>query len=159
MQASPFDEVELFRAIANSGARVLLIGRRALVALGLPVMTTDYDFWTVADEAGALNDAMRAVEMHPDKTPEQARQVGKYVLEGDDSTADVFVARSMATQDGVSVLFDDLWTRRNYVKIADDVSVAIPCLDDLILTKQFGNRPRDADDIRLLKWLKSRTAP
>jgi hypothetical protein len=159
VQASPFDEVEFFRAIANSGARVLMIGRRALVALGLPVMTTDYDFWTLADEAAALNDAVRTVEMYPNKTPEQARQVGKYVLEGDNNTADVFVAKSIATQAGVSVFFEDLWVRRNYVKIATDVAIAIPSLDDLILTKQFGNRPRDADDIRLLQWLKTRTAP
>jgi hypothetical protein len=34
--AAAFDEEELFAAIARSGARALLIGRRALVALVLP---------------------------------------------------------------------------------------------------------------------------
>ena len=39
MQGSEFDEGEFFRAIAASGSRALLIGRRALVALGIPVLT------------------------------------------------------------------------------------------------------------------------
>ncbi|HXH25541.1 MAG TPA: hypothetical protein VNI78_09850 [Vicinamibacterales bacterium] len=41
MEPPRFDEVEFFRAIADSGARALLIGRRALVLLGLPVLTAD----------------------------------------------------------------------------------------------------------------------
>jgi hypothetical protein len=33
-------------------------------------------------------------------------------------------------------------------------TVALPSIDDLILTKQFGARPRDLEDIRLLTILK-----
>jgi hypothetical protein len=44
MEGTEFDEIEFFRRIGESGARALLIGRRALVALGLPVLTADYDF-------------------------------------------------------------------------------------------------------------------
>ncbi len=39
MTDNRFDEVAFFKAIAESGARALLIGRRALVLLGLPVLT------------------------------------------------------------------------------------------------------------------------
>ncbi len=42
MESDTFDEEELFSAILRSGARALLIGRRALVALGIPVLTADY---------------------------------------------------------------------------------------------------------------------
>ena len=45
MTTAGFDEIAMFRAIAESGARALLIGRQALIALGMPVMTADYDFW------------------------------------------------------------------------------------------------------------------
>jgi hypothetical protein len=45
MRGSAFDELSFFSAIEASGARALLIGRRALVVLGLPVLTADYDFW------------------------------------------------------------------------------------------------------------------
>jgi hypothetical protein len=41
VQGSEFDEAAFSQAIARSGARALLIGRRALVALGLPVLTAD----------------------------------------------------------------------------------------------------------------------
>jgi len=37
VQGSEFDERAFFRALGQSGARVLLIGRRALIALGIPV--------------------------------------------------------------------------------------------------------------------------
>jgi hypothetical protein len=38
VQADVFDEADFFGAMARSGARVLLIGRRALIAHGLPVL-------------------------------------------------------------------------------------------------------------------------
>ena len=44
MEAADFDEIAFLRSIQASGARALLIGRRALVLLGLPVLTADYDF-------------------------------------------------------------------------------------------------------------------
>lgn len=39
MESTAFDELAFFRAIARSGTRALLIGRRALVVLGFPVLT------------------------------------------------------------------------------------------------------------------------
>ena len=59
VQASEFDEAEFFRAIAASGTRALLIGRRALVALGIPVLTADYDFWIHIDDITAFNAAIK----------------------------------------------------------------------------------------------------
>lgn len=152
MQATPFDEVAFFRAIANSGARALLIGRRALIALGLPVMTRDYDYWLPADDAELLNAALAPLELYPTRSPEEARQNGRYVIEGDEHV-DVLVARAVGTIDGELVSFDDVWARRVYLQIADDVSIAIPSVEDLIRTKKFGARPRDADDIRWLQHL------
>ena len=154
MQASQFDEIAFFRAIADSGARALLIGRRALIALGLPVMTRDYDYWLPADDAHLLNDALRPLDLFPTRSPEEARRNGRYVIEGDEHV-DVMVARAVGTIDGVMVAFDDVWQRRVYLPIAEDVSIAIPSIEDLILTKKFGARPRDADDIR---WLETRRA-
>ena len=42
MRGSEFDELQFFEAIQSSRARALLIGRRALVLIGLPVLTADY---------------------------------------------------------------------------------------------------------------------
>jgi hypothetical protein len=153
MRASAFDEAEFFRAIQASGARAILIGRRALVLLGLPVLTADYDFWIAIDDAEAFNRALGAFELQPTHTPESARRRGRYTLENDERI-DVIVARSVSTVDGQSVAFDDLWSRRQHVMAAPGVPIVIPSIDDLILTKRFASRPRDAEDIRLLRALK-----
>jgi hypothetical protein len=52
------------------------------------------------------------------------------------------------------VYFAEVWDRRVSQSLASGVSVALPCIDDLISTKRFGARPRDADDIRWLQRLR-----
>ena len=52
-----FDEEAFFAAVASSGARALLVGRRALVALGLALLTHDYDFWIHIDDIERFNSA------------------------------------------------------------------------------------------------------
>jgi hypothetical protein len=153
VQGSEFDEAEFFRAIAGSGARALLIGRRALVALGLPVLTADYDFWLHIEDIAVFNTAVEPQGLAPSRTPDEARGRGRYVLENAERV-DVLVARSVPTVDGVRVAFDEIWTRRLGLEIAPGVTIAVPALDDLILTKRFGGRPKDLEDIRLLETLR-----
>ena len=153
MEAEEFDELALFRAIEGAGIRCVLIGRRALVMLGLGVLTGDYDLWIDANDAERLNLGLASLQLHPTRSPEDARKVGRYSLEGE-ARIDVLLARAVSTVDGVPVRFDDVWNRRETLPLADGVSVAIPSLDDLIATKRFAARPKDADDIRLLTLLK-----
>jgi hypothetical protein len=54
------------------------------------------------------------------------------------------------------VEFEAVWDKRRIVAISDGVVVALPAIDDLILTKQFAARPKDLEDIRLLDALRSR---
>ena len=75
------DEGAFFRAIADSGARAVLIGRRALIALGIPVLTADYDFWVHVDDIEAFNAAIEPFGMSPSHAPAEARKRGRYVLE------------------------------------------------------------------------------
>nr|UXE44645.1 hypothetical protein Hi04_10k_c2877_00013 [uncultured bacterium] len=152
---SPTEEAALFRAIAGSGARALLIGRQALIALGLPVMTADYDLWAHSDDVAALNAAVAPLDLHPNRAPDAARAAGRYVLEND-VHVDVLVARAVSTVDGVRVAFDDIWVRRQAIEVAPGVSIHLPSIDDLIATKRFGARPKDIEDIRLLERLKAR---
>jgi hypothetical protein len=152
VEPSAFDEIQFFRAVARSGVRALLIGRRALVFLGLPVLTADYDFWIGIDDIEAFNAAAAAFDLRPSRAADEARRRGRYVLENDEHI-DVLVARSVTTVDGHVVEFDALWTRRQIIAL-DDVSVYVPSLDDLILTKQVAARTKDLEDIRLLRILK-----
>jgi hypothetical protein len=153
MRGTDFDELAFFRAIEASGARALLIGRRALVVLGLPVLTADYDFWLHAEDIEPFNQAAARFELAPTHQPDEARRRGRYVLENDEHV-DVLVARSVPTIDGQPVAFADLWSRRHAAALSDGEYVQLPNIDDLILTKRFSARPKDLEDIRLLQILR-----
>ena len=157
MEASDFDEIEFFAAIARAGVRALLIGRRALVLLGLPVLTADYDFWIDLDDIGRFNAAAEPFGLHPSRPPDEALRVGRYVLENDEHV-DVLVARSVQTVDGAVVEFEALWTRRRSLSLTGHVSIAIPDIAGLILTKRIAARPKDLEDIRLLDTLRTEEA-
>src|SRR5262249_43574226 len=146
MEPGAFDEIEFYRAISRSGARALLIGRRAIVAFGGDLMTTDYDFWLHADDVRIFNEAAAAFDLYPNRSPEEALRHGRYVLEQDERV-DVLIARRVPTIDGQPVSFDEVWSRHVDVAVSPEVKVALPTIDDLILTKRFGARPKDAEDI------------
>ncbi|HYO46468.1 MAG TPA: hypothetical protein VEY33_07250, partial [Gemmatimonadota bacterium] len=59
---------------------------------------------------------------------------------------------------GVRVEFDGVWRRRRALDVAAGVTIAVPALNDLILTKRFGGRPKDLEDIRLLEALRKEEA-
>jgi hypothetical protein len=158
MRGADFDELAFFRGIHESGVRALLIGRRALVLLGLPVLTADYDFWIATDQIAAFNAAAAQSGLQPTIDAEEARRRGRYVVENDEHV-DVLVARSVTTVDGVQVAFEDIWAQRHTVALAPGVDVQLPAVDDLILTKRFADRPKDLEDIRLLRMLKSEGKP
>jgi len=153
VEAEIFDEGEFFAALARSSARVLLIGRRALIALGLPMVTADYDLWVHIDDIAELNRAVEPFDLVPTYTPDMARQRGRYVLENSEHV-DVLVARSRSAPDGTKLAFDDAWARRESIPYAGSVSMAVPSIDDLILTKRWAMRDKDIADIRFLEGLK-----
>lgn len=153
MDAGEFDEDEFFRAVFACGGRVLLIGRQALIALGLPVLTADYDFWIAFEDVERLNASLEPLGFVPNRSPEEARRTGRYVLENSEHV-DVLLARSVPTVHGEQAAFEDMWTRRQTVPFGEGVDIALPTIDDLITTKLFGARERDKADIALLQALK-----
>lgn len=153
MKGSEFDEHRFFAAIAQSGARALLIGRRALVVLGLPLLTADYDFWIHIEDIDLFNKALEPFQLNPTRSSAEARARGRYVLENDEHV-DVLVARSVPTVSGEVVAFDEIWPRRNAIEIASGITINLPALDDLIATKRFAGRPKDLEDIRQLEGLR-----
>jgi hypothetical protein len=150
MKGSDFNEIAFFDAIARGGVRALLIGRRALVVLGFPVLTADYDFWIHIDDIERFNEAAAPFDLVASRTPEQARRHGRYALENDEHV-DVLVARVVPNAQGDRVVFDDVWGRRRACPLTPSLSVALPSHADLIATKRFASRPKDLEDIRLLE--------
>jgi hypothetical protein len=155
MEGYEFDESAFFGAIAASGARALLIGRRALIALGIPVLTSDYDFWLHLDDIEVFNRCLAVFDLHPTHSPSEARARGRYVLENGEHV-DVLLGRSVPTVQGEQIGFDDLWSRRQELEVSPGVRVAVPELADLEATKRFGARPKDAEDLRLIQALRRR---
>jgi hypothetical protein len=153
MEGSAFDEATFFRALASSGARVLLIGRRAMIALGAPVLTADYDLWVHPDDIERLNDALAAFELFPSHDAASARARGRYVLENDEHV-DVLLARAQSTKDGEVVSFDDVWARRRNIVYDDGTSIRVPTVEDLIRTKKWAMRQKDIADIQVLEALR-----
>jgi hypothetical protein len=153
VHAGEFDEADFFRALASSGARVLVIGRRAMIAWGLPVATSDYDLWVHIDDIEKLNAALEKLEHYPNHTAEAARGRGRYVLENGEHI-DVMVARAHTTKDGEHVPFDDVWLRKVDIPFEDDVAIPVPAIEDLIRTKRWAMRAKDIGDIQLLEALR-----
>ena len=145
-----FDEAEFFRALSR--VRVLLIGSRALVALGVPVITSDYDLWVHVDDIDALNAALAPFDLLPSHTPHEARARGRYVLENDEHV-DVLVARVQGSGEDL-LSFDDAWARRRVERHAGGTAISMPCVDHLIRTKRWSSRRKDLIDIQALEALR-----
>ena len=146
-------DANILGVLSRSEARVLLIGRRALIVLGVPVMTADYDLWLHFDDLEILNHDFAAIDHWPNRPPDEARRRGRYVLENGEHV-DVMVARGQSTPDGVHLDFDAAWSRRQSLVVDAATEVFLPSLDDLILTKRWGGRAKDVADIALLERLR-----
>lgn len=127
-----------------------MIGRRALIMLGAPVLTSDYDVWVHIDDIEKLNASFDGVGLSANKSPAEARSSGRYVFEND-IRVDVMVARSASTPDGVRLDFDGAWERRQMLDIGNGLQVGLPSIDDLITTKRWASRPKDMVDIQWLE--------
>ena len=155
MDASDLEEIQLFRAVRESGARSLLIGRRALVALGLPVATFDYDFWVHFDDVERFNDALAPFDHFPNHAPDVARTRGRYVIENGEHI-DVMISRSRTTISGEVLTFDDAWTRRQTLPFGP-TELVLPAIEDLIRTKAWAMRAKDIADIQMLEALRKQS--
>jgi len=71
----------------------------------------------------------------------------------------VLVARQAPTKEGMAVRFDDVWSRRQSIPYTVQIHIAVPSVDDLILTKRWSLRPKDIDDIELLRKLQGNGGP
>jgi hypothetical protein len=152
MEGSDFEELTLFTAVRDCSARSLLIGRRALVALGLPVATYDYDFWLHADDVEVFNAALAAHDHFASCTPAEARSRGRYVIENGEHI-DVLIARTRSTVAGEVLTFEEAWSRRQMLPFGA-TEIVLPSIEDLIRTKSWAMRAKDVADIQLLEALR-----
>lgn len=150
VQASPWDEDAFFRMLEREQIRYLLVGRRACVVYGLPVLTSDWDFVVDRDAVQRLIDGAREFELYPSVRGDDLAKVGFFKLENDEKL-DVFCAREYHGKGG-SLRFEEMWDRRRTVPLGDGrPDVHVPHIRDLITFKLFQPRKKDLDDVRLLE--------
>lgn len=155
MEPDEFDDEAFFRALQESGTRGLVIGRKALVLLGSPVITADYDLWIHIDDVEKLNAACEPLGLFPNHPPDAARARGRYVLENGERV-DVMVARSKADSAGNSLSFEEAWSRRRRIEVHSGLEAHVPDIEDLIVTKRWASRAKDLVDIQFLEVLLAR---
>jgi hypothetical protein len=149
------DPVEFLRELYARDIPYLLVGRQALVLLGAPVMTADYDFY-LSPEPEHLDELLAlASERSLEVSKKAPHKEPFFSLLGDTLKLDFFRARTYSPRIGAAFTFDELFARKRVVPV-EDFSVYVPPIEDLIRIKRIRNSPKDREDIKYLQALEER---
>ena len=136
--------IELIREFNHRGIRYLIIGRRAIILYGGPVLTADYDLWVHAADREKtlffLSEDLGFEISHPPNTK-------RPIVTGFSGMKkfDLFFHERITNMEDETISFVDCY--RNATRIEDekeDVFFRIPSLDDLIRLKKI--RPPNVKD-------------
>ncbi|MBI4601759.1 MAG: hypothetical protein HY721_07345 [Planctomycetes bacterium] len=149
------DPVDLLKELHRRRLPYLLVGRQALVLVGAPVMTADYDFFFSPrrEDLQALLVFAAKKELEPSAKNLHLRHF--FSLLSDTQKFDFFRAKAYTTVGGVTFTFEEIYARRQVFAV-EDFQINVPSLPDLILTKQIRNSPKDQEDIKYLQVLLER---
>ena len=144
-------EIErLLRSLNARNARYVVIGSAAFPQYGYARATLDVDLLIDAERPNA------------EKVREALAEFGYDVSEvsvEDLLTQKVLIRQSVLQTDVhpyvKGTTFADVWSRRVQGQIGE-TPTAFASLDDLIAMKEAAGRPRDLDDLRVLRELKAR---
>ena len=143
--------LDLLREFDRRGIRFLIIGRRAVVLHGAPVLTADYDLWIHPEyKKKTLSFLSDDLDFELSQPPETRKLVvtafcgrKKY---------DLFFHRSVRTIESETVDFDECY-RNSVVRegTSEQVRFCIPSIDDLIRLKKIRKpNAKDQQDIEYL---------
>jgi hypothetical protein len=143
--------LDVIRAFNSHGIRHLLIGRRAVILYGGPVLTGDNDIWIhTADREKTLTLLERDLGFelsHPANTKRPIVTAFSGMKK-----FDLFFYKSTKNTEGEAIHFDECY--RNAVLIedpAEDIHFRVPSIDDLVRLKKI-RKPngKDQQDIEFL---------
>lgn len=150
----PEKEVSLFkliRALNQRNIRYLIIGRRAVILYGGPVLTADADLWIhPEDKKRVLSSLLDKLGLEISDSPDTK----KPVISGFSGPKkfDFFFQKSVRNIEGDTIEFEHCYQNSILKKDpAENVSFRIPSIDDLIRLKKI-RRPnvKDEQDIEYL---------
>ena len=142
---------KLIRELNRWKIRYLIIGRRAVILYGGPVLTADTDLWIHPE------DKMRALSLLSDKLGleiSHSPDTRKPIVSGFSGMKkfDLFFQKSIRNIEGETIEFEDCYKNSVLKKDAKEpVSFRIPSIDDLIRLKKI-RKPnvKDEQDIEYL---------
>lgn len=141
--------IDLLREFNRQNIRYLIIGRRAVILYGGPVLTADNDLWIhPADKRKTLSLLLEKFGFELSHPPDTKRPIvtgfsgmKKY---------DLFFQRSVRNMEGETIEFEECY-KNSTTKRDVDLSFRIPSIDDLIRLKKI-RKPnvKDEQDIEYL---------
>lgn len=147
------DKETLLSCLNASGVRYLIIGAASFPFHGYARATLDIDIFIEATRVNAERtwNALRSfgfdlADLSVDELLAKKVLIREYVVEVD---CHPFVAGAR---------FEEAWTRRMPGRFGR-VDVFYASLDDLIAMKEAAGRPKDIEDLKALRLLKSRPPP
>lgn len=142
------DYKEMLQCLAAEEAEFLVVGAYALAAHGIPRSTADFDIWVNPTAENSLK-VYRALAVFgaplDDVTPTDFAEEGVIFQIG------VVPCRiDIITKISGNITFTDAVSQADVVQF-DDVQMPILSLDDLLTNKLAIGRPKDLEDVKLLK--------
>jgi hypothetical protein len=143
--------LHLIRKLNRQGIRYLIIGRRAVILYGGPVLTADHDLWIhPADKKKALSFLSESLGFELSDPPGTKRPVvtgfsgmKKY---------DLFFQKSVRNIENETIAFETCYKSSTVLKDSkENVEFRIPSIDDLIRLKK--KRPPNAKDEQDIEYL------
>lgn len=150
----PEEEVKFFdliRRFNHERIRYLIVGRRAVILYGGPVLTADYDFWIhPSDKKKSLSLLLDELGFELSDVPDTK----KPIVSGFSGMKkfDLFFQKGIKNIDNEMIEFEECYTNSVLKKDqTENVSFRIPAIDDLIRLKKI-RKPnvKDEQDIEYL---------
>jgi hypothetical protein len=142
---------DLIREFNRQEIRYLIIGRRAVILYGAPVLTTDHDLWIhPADKKKILSLLSEELGFELSYPPDTKRPI----VSGFSGMKkfDFFFQRSIRNLENETIDFEECY-KNSVIKEdpTEDISFRIPTIDDLIRLKKI-RKPniKDEQDIEYL---------
>ena len=144
------DFFDIVKDFNKMGIKHLIIGRRAVVLYGAPVLTADYDFWI------DLNEKDKVLAYFADKgctfpDSEESRKPIVQVYAGP-KKIDLFFHDAIRNLEGDLIEFGSCYRRATIKEDPEqEIFFYIPSIDDLIKTKKI--RKENVKDLQDIEYL------
>lgn len=146
--------IDLVKALNKERIRYIIIGRRALILYGIPVMTADYDLWISPEDREKTLTLLEKMGIELSEHP----TTKKLIVFAYSSTKkfDLFFHRTITNLDGEKIIFDDCYQNAVTADSSNKApQILIPSIDDLIKMKKIRNgSAKDIQDIEYLLKIK-----